>query len=128
MDTENVKLIPLAYENLPTKTYSSPNAFPSSLRSKRALVQNKVDDSEAATDKDPIVRIRFCGCVVFHLPPLPLHRAALSTLSPLAHVRPDIVPGLQCIIARCLDVETSTPMTTLTPRRKRNARNAEISG
>jgi hypothetical protein len=49
------KLMNTAYENLPTKTYSSPNAFPSSLRSKRALVQNKVDDSEAATDKDPIV-------------------------------------------------------------------------
>jgi hypothetical protein len=46
-----------AYENLATKTYSSPNAFPSALRRKRALVQNKVDDAEAAKEKDPIVSL-----------------------------------------------------------------------
>lgn len=45
----------VAYENLPTKTYSSPNAFPSSLRSKRALVQNKLDAGEAAKGRDPVV-------------------------------------------------------------------------
>lgn len=48
-------LKPVAYENNPTKTYSAPNAFPSPLRSKRALVQNTVDDGEAAKDRDPIV-------------------------------------------------------------------------
>lgn len=48
---------PPAYENLATKTYSSPNAFPSALRRKRALVQNKVDDAEAAKEKDPIVSV-----------------------------------------------------------------------
>lgn len=47
----------LAYENLPTKTYSSPNAFPSSLRSKRALVQNKLDAGEAAKGRDPVVSL-----------------------------------------------------------------------
>lgn len=45
----------IAYENLPSKTYSSPNAFPSSLRSKRALVQNKLDAGEAAKGRDPVV-------------------------------------------------------------------------
>lgn len=48
-------LLVVAYENLPTKTYSSPNAFPSSLRSKRALVQNKLDAGEAAKGRDPVV-------------------------------------------------------------------------
>jgi hypothetical protein len=52
---ECVSLTFIAYENLPTKTYSSPNAFPSSLRSKRALVQNNVDEGEEAKDKDPVV-------------------------------------------------------------------------
>lgn len=49
----------LAYENLPTKTYSSPNAFPSSLRSNRALVQNKLDAGEAAKGRDPVVSFIF---------------------------------------------------------------------
>lgn len=44
-----------AYENLPTKTYSSPHAFPSALRSKRALVQNTMTGDEAAVDRDPVV-------------------------------------------------------------------------
>lgn len=44
-----------AYENLPTTTYSSPNAFPSSLRSKRALVQNTTTEEQAAKSKDTIV-------------------------------------------------------------------------
>lgn len=44
-----------AYENLPTKTFSSANAFPSALKAKRALVQNNVDEGEAAKDRDPIV-------------------------------------------------------------------------
>lgn len=46
-----------AYENLPTKTYSSPHAFPSALRSKRALVQNTMTGDEAAVDRDPVVSI-----------------------------------------------------------------------
>lgn len=60
----------VAYENLPTKTYSSPNAFPSSLRSKRALVQNKLDAGEAAKGRDPVVSFIFlgmragCGCLL----------------------------------------------------------------
>jgi hypothetical protein len=44
-----------AYENLPTTTYSSPQAFPSSLRSKRALVQNTTTEEQAAKSKDTIV-------------------------------------------------------------------------
>lgn len=44
-----------AYENLDTKTYSNPAAFPSILRQKRALVQNKLTDSERATNQDPVV-------------------------------------------------------------------------
>lgn len=48
-----------AYENLPTKTYSSPNAFPSALRSKRALVQNTMTGDEAAVDRDPVVSTRW---------------------------------------------------------------------
>ncbi|KAK1923233.1 DNA-directed RNA polymerase i 13.7 kda polypeptide [Papiliotrema laurentii] len=51
-----------SYENLPTKTYSSPNAFPSTLRSKRALVINKIDDAEAAKDKDPIAQEKCQKC------------------------------------------------------------------
>lgn len=51
----DVSFFGIAYENLPTKTYSSPNAFPSSLRSKRALVQNKLDAGEAAKGRDPVV-------------------------------------------------------------------------
>ncbi|KAK4686143.1 hypothetical protein P7C73_g3986, partial [Tremellales sp. Uapishka_1] len=46
-----------SYENLATKTYSNPAAFPSPLRSKRALVQNKVSDGEAAKGRDPVVSI-----------------------------------------------------------------------
>lgn len=46
-----------AYENLPTKTYSSPNAFPSALKSKRDLVQNTMDEGEQAVNKDPVVRL-----------------------------------------------------------------------
>lgn len=46
-----------AYENLPTKTYSSPHAFPSALRSKRALVQNTMTGDEAAVDRDPVVSV-----------------------------------------------------------------------
>jgi DNA-directed RNA polymerase I subunit RPA12 len=45
----------IAYENLPTTTYSSPQAFPSSLRSKRALVQNTTTEEQAAKSKDTIV-------------------------------------------------------------------------
>lgn len=55
MDVTCLFIYLLAYENLPTKTYSSPNAFPSSLRSKRALVQNKIDAGEAAKGRDPVV-------------------------------------------------------------------------
>ncbi|OCF45652.1 DNA-directed RNA polymerase I subunit RPA12 [Kwoniella heveanensis CBS 569] len=51
-----------SYENLPTKTYSSPNAFPSSLRSKRALVQNKVAGGEAAKDRDPVAQEKCQKC------------------------------------------------------------------
>jgi hypothetical protein len=47
----------IAYENNPTKTYSSPNAFPSQLRAKRALVQNTQTGGEAAKDRDPIVSL-----------------------------------------------------------------------
>lgn len=50
-----IKLIWVAYENLPTTTYSSPQAFPSSLRSKRALVQNTTTEEQAAKSKDTIV-------------------------------------------------------------------------
>jgi hypothetical protein len=50
-------LLTPAYENLPTKTYSSPNAFPSALKSKRALVQNTRTDEEASKGRDPIVGI-----------------------------------------------------------------------
>lgn len=46
-----------AYENLDTKTYSNPAAFPSVLRQKRALVQNKLTDSERATNQDPVVSL-----------------------------------------------------------------------
>lgn len=52
---EGSTLNPVAYENLPTTTYSSPNAFPSSLRSKRALVQNTTTEEQAAKSKDTIV-------------------------------------------------------------------------
>jgi len=51
-----------SYENLPTKTYSAPNAFPSALRSKRDLVQNKVTDQEAAQEKDPIAQEKCDEC------------------------------------------------------------------
>jgi hypothetical protein len=51
------KLMSVAYENLPTTTYSSPHAFPSSLRSKRALVQNTTTEEQAAKSKDTIVRL-----------------------------------------------------------------------
>ncbi|WRT70771.1 uncharacterized protein IL334_007770 [Kwoniella shivajii] len=51
-----------SYENLPTKTYSAPNAFPSELRSKRALVQNKVHDGEAAKDRDPVAQEKCQKC------------------------------------------------------------------
>lgn len=51
-----------AYENLPTKTYSSANAFPSALKSKRALVQNSLTDGDAAKDRDPIVQERCESC------------------------------------------------------------------
>ncbi|AAW42637.2 DNA-directed RNA polymerase I subunit RPA12 [Cryptococcus neoformans] len=51
-----------SYENLPTKTYSSPNAFPSSLRSKRALVQNKLDAGEAAKGRDPVAQEKCQKC------------------------------------------------------------------
>ncbi|KAJ9113588.1 hypothetical protein QFC20_001940 [Naganishia adeliensis] len=43
-----------SYENLNTKTYSHPAAFPSSLRQKRALVQSKDDDGTRQKGKDPI--------------------------------------------------------------------------
>ncbi|KAK8850589.1 hypothetical protein IAR55_004508 [Kwoniella newhampshirensis] len=51
-----------SYENLPTKTYSSPNAFPSPLRSKRALVQNTVDGGEAAKGRDPVAQEKCQRC------------------------------------------------------------------
>ncbi|WWC72648.1 uncharacterized protein I206_106612 [Kwoniella pini CBS 10737] len=51
-----------SYENLPTKTYSSPHAFPSTLRQKRALVQNKVQDGEAAKDRDPVAQEKCQKC------------------------------------------------------------------
>ncbi|BEJ15062.1 hypothetical protein CspHIS471_0408290 [Cutaneotrichosporon sp. HIS471] len=51
-----------SYENLPTKTFSSANAFPSALKAKRALVQNNVDESEAAKDRDPIANERCDNC------------------------------------------------------------------
>jgi len=44
-----------AYENLDVKTYSHPNAFPSSLRQKRALVQGHKDDGSRQKDEDPVV-------------------------------------------------------------------------
>ena len=47
---------PTAYENLDVKTYSHPNAFPSSLRQKRALVQGHKDDGTRQKDEDPVVR------------------------------------------------------------------------
>ncbi|CAK9780002.1 DNA-directed RNA polymerase i 13.7 kda polypeptide [Cutaneotrichosporon oleaginosum] len=51
-----------SYENLPTKTYSSANAFPSALKAKRALVQNTVEEGEAAKDRDPIANERCDNC------------------------------------------------------------------
>lgn len=44
-----------AYENLDTKTYSHPQAFPSVLRQKRALVQSKAEDGSRQKGKDPVV-------------------------------------------------------------------------
>jgi hypothetical protein len=46
-----------AYENLDVKTYSHPNAFPSSLRQKRALVQGHKDDGSRQKDEDPVVSL-----------------------------------------------------------------------
>ncbi|KAI9637079.1 uncharacterized protein MKK02DRAFT_45787 [Dioszegia hungarica] len=51
-----------SYENNPTKTYSSPNAFPSQLRAKRALVQNTQTGGEAAKDRDPIAQEKCQKC------------------------------------------------------------------
>ncbi|EIW70105.1 hypothetical protein TREMEDRAFT_29871 [Tremella mesenterica DSM 1558] len=51
-----------AYENLPTKTFSGPNAFPSPLRSKRALVQNTISGQEAAKGRDPIAQEKCVKC------------------------------------------------------------------
>jgi len=116
-------LIVTAYENLPTKTYSSPNAFPSSLRSKRALVQNKVDDSEAATDKDPIVSLT---------PNLTMSGGSRSQVS--LRLKPRPKPrrrwGLDhntAILERECGNETSVLTLTIS-RRKKSARNVEISG
>jgi hypothetical protein len=47
----------IAYENLDVKTYSHPNAFPSSLRQKRALVQGHKDDGSRQKDEDPVVSL-----------------------------------------------------------------------
>ncbi|RSH81124.1 DNA-directed RNA polymerase I core subunit rpa12 [Apiotrichum porosum] len=51
-----------SYENLPTKTYSSPNAFPSALKAKRALVQNTMKADEAAKGRDPIAQEKCDKC------------------------------------------------------------------
>ncbi|ORY31255.1 hypothetical protein BCR39DRAFT_527143 [Naematelia encephala] len=51
-----------SYENLPTKTYSSPTAFPSALRSKRALVQDQLTDGERAKEKDPVAQEKCQKC------------------------------------------------------------------
>lgn len=67
-----------AYENLPTKTYSSPHAFPSALRSKRALVQNTMTGDEAAVDRDPVVSI---------VGGFPLSERDASCCAPLGYLR-----------------------------------------
>lgn len=56
LNTEHAVLVQSAYENLDVKTYSHPNAFPSSLRQKRALVQGHKDDGTRQKDDDPVVR------------------------------------------------------------------------
>lgn len=52
---EGANAFSIAYENLPTKTYSAPDAFPSALKSRRALVQNTMDEGEQAKARDPVV-------------------------------------------------------------------------
>ncbi|KAG7571120.1 hypothetical protein FFLO_00945 [Filobasidium floriforme] len=51
-----------SYENLDVKTYSHPNAFPSSLRQKRALVQGHKDDGTRQKDDDPVVQEKCEKC------------------------------------------------------------------
>ncbi|KAL7423077.1 DNA-directed RNA polymerase I core subunit rpa12 [Cryptotrichosporon argae] len=51
-----------SYENLATKTYSSPNAFPSPLKAKRQLVQNTIKGGEAAKDRDPVAQEKCQKC------------------------------------------------------------------
>lgn len=53
---------PTAYENLDVKTESHPNAFPSSLRQKRALVQGHKDDGSRQKDDDPVVQEKCEKC------------------------------------------------------------------
>lgn len=54
---------PPAYENLDTKTYSHPSAFPSILKQKRALVQSKEDEAASrAKGRDPVTQDKCDKC------------------------------------------------------------------